>query len=125
MRGVKIRRVVELREPVSRDSWLTAAVLFTFSAAVLAAGMLSPRIGIGWFLAVVTGGTALLLSWLSRAWGYCCPACGVRFQLSLLGQFTAINMGNERRIRCPRCYKRSWMKMMRVVRPPAPRASSR
>jgi len=50
---------------------------------------------------------------MSRAFAYRCPECGEVFQLSTLGQFTAINMGDERNVSRPRCRKRSWVKVLR------------
>jgi DNA-directed RNA polymerase subunit RPC12/RpoP len=58
-------------------------------------------------------GVFLLAAWMARAYEYHCPECGEWFQTPILGQFTTLNMGNERRVRCPRCGKRSWVKTFR------------
>jgi len=65
---------------------------------------------------LIVPGVWLLLRWLSRTWAYRCPNCGVLFQLGMLSQFTAINMGDERNVKCPRCRKRSWVKILRRLR---------
>jgi DNA-directed RNA polymerase subunit RPC12/RpoP len=83
------------------------------SGAVVITGIFAPRIGAGWFFAAVLIALLFLLRWLARAWGYRCPQCNQLFQLTMLGQFTAVNMGDERNVRCPRCGKRSWIKPFR------------
>ena len=64
---------------------------------------------------LVIPGVGLVLRWMARAFAYRCPECGELFQLTALGQFTAINMGDERSVRCPRCGKRSWVKALRRI----------
>jgi len=71
-------------------------------------------IGVASVLLVVPG-LWLLLRWMARAFAYRCPNCGELFQLTALGQFTAINMGDERNVRCPKCGQRNWTKVLRKV----------
>jgi DNA-directed RNA polymerase subunit RPC12/RpoP len=91
--------------------WLGMALIFVGAAAFLAnwygAGVAS--------LLLVVPGILLLLRWMARAFAYRCPECGELFQLTMLGQFTAINMGDERSVRCPKCGVRSWVKILRRI----------
>lgn len=96
-----------------RDSWIAFAWIAGVAGSIIVGALLCPRIGIGLFLAIVLIAVLLLLRWLARAWGYRCSECGGLFQLTILGQFTALNMGDERSVRCPHCGKRNWAKVLR------------
>lgn len=105
----------EFREPQPRDNWIALAWIGFASGSILTVAFLSGHLWIGTVPVVGAIVFLLLLRWMSRAWGYRCPQCGELFQLSMPGQFTAINMGEERSIRCPHCGRRSWMKVLRKV----------
>jgi len=47
--------------------------------------------------------------------GFSMPRVRIEFRLTMPGQFTAINMGNRRNIRCPHRKTRSWMKTLKRV----------
>ena len=101
---------MEFRDPQPRDTWITFAWIAAGVGAIVITAILSPRIGTGYLLAVVLVAVLFLLRWLSRSFGYRCPECNQMFQLTMLGQFTAINMGSVRSVRCPHCGKRSCVK---------------
>jgi len=107
---------MEVRDPQPGDgraAFVWIAVLLGFIAlAVYAdvhsgAGILS--------LLLILPGVWLLMRWMARAFAYRCPECGEVFQLGMLGQFTAVNMGDRRSVRCPRCGKRSVVKTLKRV----------
>jgi DNA-directed RNA polymerase subunit RPC12/RpoP len=106
---------MEFRETTARDTWITVAWIGAVGGVVVAAGLLANRVGVGLFIATAVIAVLVLIRWMARAWGYRCPACKEVFQVSMLGQFTAVNMGAERNVRCPRCGKRSWVKALRKV----------
>ena len=64
-------------------------------------------------LLVVIPGHWLLLQWMAQTFAYRCPECGELFQLTVLEQFTAVNLGSERNVRCTKYGKRNWMKIVR------------
>ena len=72
-----------------------------------------PTITASFIFAIALIAVLVLARWMSRGWSYRCPDCGELFQVSILGQFAAINMGDERSVRCPHCHKRNWVKTLR------------
>jgi predicted RNA-binding Zn-ribbon protein involved in translation (DUF1610 family) len=107
---------MEVRDPQARDSWTTLAWIAVILAFIAVAIFVDIKLGVGpASLLLIIPGLWLLLRWMARAWAYPCPKCGEVFQLTALGQFTAINMGDQRNVRCPKCGKRSWVKILRKV----------
>lgn len=97
--------------------WLGARLRLVF---VAGCGVLAMYLGLRWnagaaALLLILPAVWLLLRWMAHAWAYRCPNCGEVFQLSELGQFTAINMGERRNVRCPTCGKRDWVKILRRI----------
>jgi predicted RNA-binding Zn-ribbon protein involved in translation (DUF1610 family) len=108
---------MEVREPRPRDQWAIAGWLLLVLGFVGLAVFVDVHFDLGAAaLLLIVPGVWLLLQWMARAWAYRCPNCGEVFQLSPLGQFTAVNMGDERNVKCPSCGKRSWMKILRRIR---------
>jgi predicted RNA-binding Zn-ribbon protein involved in translation (DUF1610 family) len=82
---------------------------------VVIAGLFIRYIGITGFVAIAILSVFLLVRWMAASWGYRCPNCGEVFQIGILGQFTAVNMGGERIVRCPRCGKRDPARTLRKI----------
>jgi predicted RNA-binding Zn-ribbon protein involved in translation (DUF1610 family) len=105
---------MEVRDPQSRDWWTTLVWLAVLLGFVAIAVFLDVRFNVGVAsILLIIPGLWLLMRWMARAWAYRCPECGEVFQLTALGQFAAINMGDERNVCCPKCGKRSWVKVLR------------
>jgi DNA-directed RNA polymerase subunit RPC12/RpoP len=106
---------MEFRHSQPRDTWITFAWIAGAAGVVVLAGIFSPRLGVGLACLAAVLAVLLLCRWMASAWGYRCPDCNEMFQLTLLAQFTAVNMGDERNVRCPKCGKRHWIKPVRRV----------
>jgi DNA-directed RNA polymerase subunit RPC12/RpoP len=107
---------MEVREPRSQDWWPAVVWMAVLLGLAVLAVFLVVRFGVGpWALLLIIPGVWLLMRWMSRAWAYRCPQCGEVFQLTTLGQLKAINMGDERNVRCPKCGQRSWVRTLRKV----------
>jgi DNA-directed RNA polymerase subunit RPC12/RpoP len=105
-----------VRESRPQDSWAGVLWVAVLLGLIALATFLAVQTSIGALaLLVVIPGVWLLLRWMSRDWAYRCPHCGEAFQLTILDQFKAFNMGDERNVRCPRCGQRSWVKVLRKV----------
>jgi DNA-directed RNA polymerase subunit RPC12/RpoP len=107
--------VAEYRDPQPSDTVLTILSVAAAGATVVVAGLFTRYIGFTGFAAITILAVFLLVRWMAASWGYRCPNCGELFELSFLGQFTAVNMGNERIVRCPRCGKRSPARILRKI----------
>jgi DNA-directed RNA polymerase subunit RPC12/RpoP len=107
--------VEEYRDPQRRDAILTTAWIIAAGGAVIIAGLFTRYIGITGFVAIAVLSLFLLVRWMAASWGYRCLNCGEVFQLSMLSQFTAVNIGDERIVRCPRCGKRNPARTLRKI----------
>jgi DNA-directed RNA polymerase subunit RPC12/RpoP len=108
---------MEVPEIQARDQWAIVGWVMVVLAFVGVAIFLDIHFNVGPIaLMLLIPGVWLLMRWMARAWAYRCPQCGELFQLTALGQFTAINMGDERNVKCPKCGKRNWVKVLRKSR---------
>jgi uncharacterized Zn-finger protein len=108
---------MEVREIQARDQWAIVGWVVVVLAFVGVAILLDIHFNVGPIaLLLLIPGVWLLMRWMARAWAYRCPLCGELFQLTALVQVTAINMGDERNVKCPKCGKRNWVKVLRKTR---------
>lgn len=63
------------------------------------------------FIAVV--GLILLAIWHSRTSEYICKNCNNKFELSALQDFTGLPGVTTKYVKCPKCSKRTWAKVIK------------
>jgi DNA-directed RNA polymerase subunit RPC12/RpoP len=88
-----------------------------FFATVVASAFVLP----GWApLVVGVVGLVLLIRWHARTFGHRCPSCGAEFVLRPLQDalaFNGVSQGHAaRRVRCPSCGERRFMRVLVVRR---------
>ncbi len=102
-------------ETTGADTVVTLLYLAAFVAALAAGAFLFlPKYWYLWGL-IVVGGLLLLLWWQTRSFGYRCANCGNEFAISILANFTAVNGGAKRYVKCPACGERSWATVLKRV----------
>ncbi len=101
-------------ETTKKDWYRTALVLFLFVIViVLSSILLLPDYWYFWLLVIITG-TLLLVIWHTKNFAYICLKCGEVFEISTLENFLGLNGVNKKYLKCPKCGKRGWAKILRI-----------
>jgi DNA-directed RNA polymerase subunit RPC12/RpoP len=113
-----------LDEPRASDWWVTALWVASLLAAIIVAAVWLP-----WWVAVaiVVVGLPLLVWWHARSFGYRCAECGAEFTVSAVEDAMAMSWftshGAAKRVHCPSCGTRAFMRVL-VVRRTSSRTDS-
>ena len=103
-------------ETTKRDWYRTSLILLLFIAiTALSSVFLLPDYWYLWLLVIIIG-ILLLVVWHAKNFAYRCPACGEFFEVSTLENFLGPNCLNKKYLKCPRCGKRGWAKILKIKR---------
>lgn len=101
-------------EVAKKDWYQTAFVLLIYiTTLTLFAVPLLPDYWYFWLLIVVAG-LAFLVAWHAKNFAYICPNCGDVFEISVLDDLLGPSGVNKKYLKCPKCGKRAWAKIMRI-----------
>jgi predicted RNA-binding Zn-ribbon protein involved in translation (DUF1610 family) len=100
---------------VTEKDWFqtTVALLIYVATLVLFSVLLLPDYWYFWLL-IVLAGLAVLVAWHAKNFAYMCPKCSEVFEASALEDFLGPNGLNKKYMKCPKCGKRAWAKIMRI-----------
>jgi len=65
-----------------------------------------------WVGVFFSGSLYLLVFWHAKNTAYCCPECGFEFEISVWTDFTSPQFPNRKLLKCPKCGKRNWVKVL-------------